>query len=199
MRRLLTALALLSLLTGCPEEVDEFNDLLPLEIGNLWEYDSDADDDLWSIAVGEGAGFDGEPSFDFTVETAGVTYEPHDLYLAEEGWTEVDPSDEVPDLFLSLPAAEGDVWEFEFIIGNNVSYSTMSYEGRPKITTPAGEFEGTWELLRDKRSIYGTTEFTQVVRDWYAPGVGLIKRVITNHDGEDTTLVLTSFELVEVE
>ncbi len=198
MRRLLPVLLLLPLLAGCPEEVDEFNDLLPLAVGNLWEYDSDADDDLWSIEVFDGAGFEGEPSFDFTIETAGVTYEPHDLTLGEEGWTEVNPTDEVPDLFLKLPATEGDIWEFEFI-GNNVSYSTMTYEGRPSISTPAGDFEGTWELLRDKRSIYGTTEFTAVVRDWYAPGVGLIKRIITNNEGEDTTLVLTSFDLVEDE
>ena len=198
MRRWLPLVMVLSLLLGCPEGVDEFNDLLPIEAGNVWEYDSDADDERWSIEAGEGAGFDGTPSFDFTIEVDGVTYEPHDLYMAAEGWTEVEPSDEVPDLFLALPAEVGHVWEFEFI-GNNVSYSTMSYEGRTDLTTPAGDFEGTWELLRDKRSIYGTTEFTAVVRDWYAPGVGLIKRIITNNEGEDTTLVLTSFDLVEDE
>jgi hypothetical protein len=195
MRSLAPAILLLPLLLGCPEEVDEFNDLLPLAVGNVWEYDSDADDQLWSIEILDGAGFDGSASFDFTIEVGGVTYEPHDLYAGEDGWTEVDPSDEVPDLFLRLPAEAGYIWEFEFI-GNNVSYSTMSYESRQDLNTPAGDFDQTWEVLRDKRSIYGTTEFTQLVRDWYAPGIGLIKRVITNNEGEDTTLVLTSFELV---
>lgn len=195
MRRLVPAILLLPLLLGCPEEVDEFNDLLPLEVGNLWEYDSDADDERWSIEILDGVGSDGAASYDFTIEVGGVTYEPHDLTMGEDGWTEVNPSDEVPDLFLALPAEKGHVWEFEFI-GNNVSYSTMSYESRQDLSTPAGDFENTWEVLRDKRSIYGTTEFTQVVRDWYAPGVGLIKRIITNNEGENTTLVLTSFELV---
>jgi len=188
--------------TGC-EEIDEFNELLPLVEGARWDWDSDTTDALWFVEVAAGDGHDDQASFDYTFKVDdGLTETPqfpHDLYDGEEGLTEVDPSEEQPGLFLKLPASEGDTWDHENIGTGNESYSLMTYEGREDVSVPAGDFEQCWELSRDKTSTYGATEFTQLFVDWYCPAVGMVKRSMTNSDGETTILSLTSYSIPEVE
>jgi rubredoxin len=201
-----SALLILTLLVtasiGC-EQIDEFNDLLPMVEGARWEWDSDADDAVWFVEISAGDGHDEDPSYDFTfavrVNDTDTPQFPHDLYDGEEGWHEVDPSEEQPLRFLKLPAEEGLSWDFLNIGTGNESTSVMTYEGRGDVSVPAGDFEQCWELSRDKVSTYGATEFTSLFVDWYCPGHGLVKRSMTNTDGEITVLTLTSYDIPETE
>ncbi len=201
MTRILTALTLLLALTlsACEEEIDETTTLLPLAVGNTWQFDSDSDDAVWSIEVLEGAGLDGEVSYNYTLKVDGVPQYPHDLYLADDGWTEVDPDDEIPPLFLKLPAAEGATWEHEYIGQNSETYHTIEITGREDVSVPGGDFEGAWVVDRYRESDYGDYTSTQRIVDWYAPAHGLVQCAITNTDGEVTTLKLTDHQVAEEE
>ncbi len=202
-RSLLPILALLLAASSGCEQIDEFNDLLPLAEGARWEWESDVTDDTWFVEVVPGDGLDGDPSFDFvfTVSSGGTDTPqfPHDLYWGEEGWHEVSPSEEQPDVFLKLPAEDGLSWEHLNIGTGNESTTVLTYEGRADVSVAAGDFEQCWELSRDKTSTYGATEFTSLFVDWYCPGHGLVKRSMTNTDGDTTILSLTSYTIPEEE
>lgn len=201
-RALLILTLLVTASTGC-EQIDEFNELLPMIEGARWEWDSDAGDETWFVEVTAGEGYEEEPSykFDFMVSLDGTDTPQfrHDLYDGEEGWHEVSPSEEQPLRFLKLPAEEGLSWDFLNIGTGNESTSVMTYEGRSDISVPAGDFEQCWELTRDKVSTYGQTKFTSLFVDWYCPSHGLVKRSMTNTEGEIIVLTLTSYEIPEVE
>ncbi len=200
---LLVACCTLFALAGCEEPIDEFNELLPLALGAMWEYDSDSDDSEWLIEVAEGAGVDGTSSFDFSLKADGAAQYRHDLYQGEvdddSGWVEVEPvSGEVPDLYLLLPAEDGASWSHDQWSPNE-SHSVMSYDGREDVSVPAGDFEQAWVLLREKESDYSGMIKTSLITDWYVPAVGLVKRAIINTEGEETVLTLVDYELPVVE
>jgi len=191
-----------SLCSGCEEEtLDEYNELLPLDVGVSYEFNSDSDDSVWTIDVMTGAGIDGEPSYRFEFEADGAPQYRHDLYLGEDengsGWVEVEPDAEDLALFVKLPAEVGDEWSHEIILNGNGHYWTAYYDERVNVSVPAGDFEQAWVLVRDYQWSMDndTLQFHNVFEDYYAPGVGLVKRVFTNSDGEDTTLSLTDYAL----
>lgn len=190
------------LLSGCEEEtIDEFNELLPLDVGVYYEFNSDSDDSVWTIDVVEGVGVDGAVSYRFAFEAAGAPQWNHDLCQGEDengsGWIEVEPGAEELALFVKLPAEIDDEWGHEIILNGNGHYWTARYEDRVNVSVPAGDFEQAWVLVRDYEWSMdgGSLQFHNVFEDYYAPGVGLVKRVFTNSDGEDTTLSLTDYSL----
>ena len=191
-----------TLFSGCEEEtIDEYNELLPLDVGVYYEFNSDSDDSVWTIDVVEGAGVDGEASYKFAFEATGAPQWNHDLYLGDDengsGWVEVAPGSEDLALFIKLPAEVGDEWAHDIIVNGNEHHWTASYEDRVNVGVPAGDFEQTWVLVRDHvwSMDGGTLEFHNVYEDYYAPAVGLVKRVFTNSEGEDTTLSLTDYSV----
>ena len=189
-------------LFACEEELDPYNDLLPLVAGSSFNYDSDSDDDAWFINVEDGAGFEGAPSWDYTMMVRDgldneTPYMVHDLYAGEEGWTEVDPAETTPNLFLKLPAAKSDTWEQMIVLSTTTTTYDFVYDTREDITVPAGTFEAAWLKLEVKLLATSNDSWETTTRDWFAPGVGLVKRVITSSAGEDTTLTLTDYEFPE--
>jgi len=202
MRNVLLLASLALFATGCEEEViDEFNELLPLEAGVSYTFNSDSDDSVWTVDVTEGAGADGDPSYKFAFMADGALQYNHDLFLGEDengsGWVEVDPEPEDIALFVKLPAEVGDQWTHDIIINTNEHHWTATYEERVDVSVPAGDFTSVWVLVRDHEWSLdnGELEFHNVFEDYYAPAVGLVKRVITSSNGEDTTLSLTDYTL----
>ncbi len=198
---LILAPVLLSL-AACEEENPAYDTLLPLISGSTFNYDSDSDDDTWFINVKDGAGKDGEPSWDYTLmvrDSLGheTPNDIHDLYVGEDGYTEVAPAETAPELYLKMPPAEGDVWE-EIIPQSTTQYFyDFEYEDREDVTVPAGTFEDAWVKYQTRLLQTNNDSWETKTRDWYVVGVGLVQRVITSSEGEDTTLTLTDYEFPE--
>ena len=134
----LAALSLLGVfLIGCPEEesaFDEFNDLLPLEVGAFWQYDCNSDGAVWEIDVTSGMGDGDLESFDYSFKVDGAPSYHHDLALGDigddHGWYEAVDEPERPDLYLSLPAEEGFEWTHHYAVSSTTWDWLVTYEGR---------------------------------------------------------------------
>jgi hypothetical protein len=193
-----------AILVGCAEEesqIDEFNDLLPLEIGAYWQFESNSDDAVWEIDVDAGAGMDGNPSYDYSFTIDGAPAYYHDLIEgtlgSDYGWYEVLDEPERPDLFLILPAEEGVSWTHDYAVKATTYHWEIGYEGRADVSVPAGDFDQAWEVVRAYDQIIdgGADEHHQIYTEYYAPGHGLIKSVIQETDGSQTVIELVEYDL----
>ncbi len=201
----LGVLALLGVfMIGCDDDelaFDEFNDLLPLEVGAYWQYDCNSDGAVWEIEVDAGAGDGDLDSFDYSFTVDGAPSYHHDLALgdigSDHGWYEAVDEPERPDLYLSLPADEATSWTHHYGVGFTSWDWTVSYEGREDISVPAGDFEATWKVVRDYVQIIdnGADEHHQVFTEYYAPGYGMVKSVILETNGSETTINLVEYDL----
>lgn len=201
----LAALSLLGVfLIGCPEEesaFDEFNDLLPLEVGAFWQYDCNSDGAVWEIDVTSGMGDGDLESFDYSFKVDGAPSYHHDLALGDigddHGWYEAVDEPERPDLYLSLPAEEGFEWTHHYAVSSTTWDWLVTYEGREDVSVPAGDFTGTWKVTRQYDQVIdgGADEHHQIFTEYYAPGYGMVKSVIQETNGSETTINLVEYDL----
>ena len=83
-----------------------------------------------------------------------------------------------------LPFVLGDTWAEEFRDAVPVMGETIAFEHRIRgkvvadtvIRVPAGEFAPCYEVDITETWINGDTT-TDIIQEWYAPGVGLVKRI----------------------
>ncbi len=197
----LAALSLLGLfLVGCDEDelaFDEFNDLLPLELDAYWQYDCNSDGAVWEIDVDAGAGDGGLESFDYSFTVDGAPSYHHDLALGDDGWYEAVDEPERPDLYLSLPAEVGFEWTHHYVVNTTVYDWLITYEGREDVSVPAGDFVATWKVTRQYDQVIdnGADEHHQIFSEYYAPGYGMVKSVIQETNGSETTINLVEYDL----
>ena len=94
---------------------------------------------------------------------------------------------EKPLPYLRARARPGDEWEYEFDRGGLTFRQHLKLVGPETVETPAGKFtalraDGVQRVLREGKAV---ADMSTESKSWYAPGVGLVKRVM---GGQETTL-----------
>jgi hypothetical protein len=94
----------------------------------------------------------------------------------------------VPVALLKYPVKNGEEWLTPFAseTGQVNMASKVSLE---KVTVPAGTFDAALVT-----SEFKTPESTMTSRQWFAPGVGLVKHIVVDPNGTTFELRLKKFE-----
>ena len=157
-------------------------DYFPLQKGNQWAYRSSRSEETKTIQVGDSLQFNGKDYFRVTGLTAfsPSAFSGRLLRQTEEGaiveWDERFNSERA---FLSLQAAEG---EIVFSRADECSNASEVITRDAKVTVPAGAFEKSVEIAYREMQCADRG----VVSDFFAPNIGLVKRVETTFAGPVT-------------
>jgi len=89
--------------------------------------------------------------------------------------------------YLRARARPGDEWEYDFDRGGLTFHQHLKLVGTETVETPAGTFtalraDGVQRVLKAGKAV---ADMSTESKSWYAPGVGLVKRVT---GGQETTL-----------
>jgi hypothetical protein len=157
-------------------------DYFPLQKGNQWVYRSSRSEETKTIQVGDSLEFNGKTYFRVT-GFSGFTPSAalgRLLRQTEEGalveWDERFNSERA---FLSIQAPEG---EIVYSRADECSNASEVIAKDAKVTVPAGTFEKSVELAYREMQCADRG----VVTDFFAPNIGLVKRVETTFAGPVT-------------
>jgi hypothetical protein len=96
--------------------------------------------------------------------------------------------------FYVLPFVEGQAWSDDFrdtvsVLGETIAYRHQidgRVVGTTRVGVLAGDFSDCYEVDLNETTVINDSTATSVTQEWYAPGIGLVKRI---QDGEEQNLI----------
>ncbi len=182
---------LIAFLLGCENIVYRMdNDYFPLKTTNKWEYE-DSKANLRIIEVVGDSTVQGLPS-----KIVENNFKPEFWYKTKERVRkfivktinidgEDDTLEQIYRTYYLLPFIKGDSWESNFgetleVYGDSIFF-THRIEGKvldieDSVSVPAGTFYEVYKLRIKETFTLNDSTWIDSVYEWYAPGIGLIKR-----------------------
>ena len=168
-----------SALTGAPRSRaarSSASSYFPLQVGNRWEYQGWAPSPTVTVSD-QIAGPDG-----FAYFTVHNFLDLNTRYLRSDRTgrvQEIDPETGATALLYLLGAAVGTTWSYQPLNYRNSCNPTARLASRTEtVQVPAGEFHDVAQVVFHRTCADGG-----LISEWYAPGVGLIKRTMDSIEG----------------